>query len=290
MAQTIVRFTGADGGQIVGHAVGPDHGPCVLLAHGGGQTKRTWAKTLDQLAEAGYRAVAIDLRGHGESDWAQNGAYDTTDFAADLLSVCDRLGVRPHLVGASLGGLAGLLAEGQLRPGSLASLTLVDIAPNVSSAGVDRIVGFMQKHMDTGFASLDEAAEVIAAYTPNRARRGPSDGLQHYLRLGPDQRYRWHWDPAFISNVHVQIQSSTERAVLMDAAVAALNLPVHLIRGATSDLLTQDAADAFRQSVPGLVYSDIEGAGHMVVGDRNDAFSGAILQFLNQQPSNIAQA
>ena len=281
-----MTFSGSDGGKIAGHGLGPDHGPCVLLAHGGGQTKRAWAKTSERLAAAGYRAVAIDLRGHGDSDWAVNGAYNTADFAADLLSVADSLGVRPHLVGASLGGLAGLLAEGQLRPGSLASLTLVDIAPNVASAGVDRVVGFMQKHMDKGFASLDEAAEAIAAYTPNRAKRGASDGLKHYLRLGADGRYLWHWDPAFISNVHVQIQSSAERLVSMDDAVAALDLPVHLIRGATSDLLTQDAADAFRKTVPGLIYSDIAGAGHMVVGDRNDAFAEAILRFLDQQPSN----
>lgn len=283
MSHSRITFSGSNGVQIVGHAAGPLSGPTVLLAHGGGQTKRAWAKTLEQLAQAGYRALAVDLRGHGESDWAEDGAYETADFAADLLCVADALNVRPHLVGASLGGLSGLLAEGKLRPGSLASLTLVDITPNVAPAGVERVVGFMQKHVEAGFASPEEAADVIAEYTPNRAKRGASDGLKHYLRLGADGRYRWHWDPAFIASVQARRRKGDEREPGMDEAVAALRLPVHLVRGASSDLLTQEAADDFRQRVPGLVYSDIKGAGHMVVGDRNDAFAGAILRFLDQQ-------
>ena len=182
-----------------------------------------------------------------------------------------------------MGGLSGLYAEGMLRPGSLASLTLVDIAPNVAPAGVERVVGFMQKHVEAGFASPEEAAEVIAAYTPNRAKRGASDGLKHYLRLGDDGRYRWHWDPAFIASVQARRSRGDDREAGMDEAVASLRLPVHLVRGASSDLLTQEAAEAFKKQVPGLVYSDIAGAGHMVVGDRNDAFAGAILGFLDQQ-------
>jgi pimeloyl-ACP methyl ester carboxylesterase len=176
MSHKRIVFSGSNGIEIVGHIAGPDIGATVLLAHGGGQTKRAWAKTLEQLAAAGYRAVAIDLRGHGESQWAPDGTYETADFAADLLCVADQLQVRPHLVGASLGGLSGLVAEGMLRLGSLASLTLVDIAPNVAPAGVERVVGFMQKHVEAGFASPEEAAEVIAAYTPNRAKRGPVMG------------------------------------------------------------------------------------------------------------------
>jgi pimeloyl-ACP methyl ester carboxylesterase len=290
MLDTRITFSGANGVRIIGHAAGPQTGPTVLLAHGGGQTKRAWAKTVQQLSKVGYRALAIDLRGHGESDWAADGAYETADFAADLLCVADALGVRPHLVGASLGGLSGLLAEGLLRPGSLASLTLVDIAPNVAPAGVERVVGFMQKHMESGFASPEEAADVIAQYTPNRAKRGASDGLKHYLRLSPDGRYRWHWDPAFITSVQTKRQSGIAHEPGMDQAVAALKLPVHLVRGASSDLLTKEAAHAFCQSVPGIVYSDIEGAGHMVVGDRNDAFAGAILGFLDSQDHTASGA
>jgi pimeloyl-ACP methyl ester carboxylesterase len=283
MSHKRIVFSGSNSIEIVGHIAGPDKGATVLLAHGGGQTKRAWAKTLEQLAAAGYRAVAVDLRGHGESQWAPDGAYHTADFAADLLSVADQLGTRPHLVGASLGGLSGLYAEGKLRPGSLASLTLVDIAPNVAPAGVERVVGFMQKHVEAGFASPEEAAEVIAAYTPNRAKRGASDGLKHYLRLGADGRYRWHWDPAFIASVQARRQRGDDREAGMNEAVASLRLPVHLVRGASSDLLTQEAAEDFKKQVPGLVYSDIAGAGHMVVGDRNDAFAGAILGFLDGQ-------
>ncbi len=128
-------------------AVGEAGSPPVLLAHGGGQTRLSWRRTQERLAAAGFRAIAIDLRGHGESDWAPSGHYRIEDFADDLLRVADRLGTPPALVGASLGGLSGLIAEGEIRPGSFASLTLVDIAPNMDPAGVAREMGIMAAHL-----------------------------------------------------------------------------------------------------------------------------------------------
>lgn len=279
MSNARISVSGSKGVKLVGNIMGPNDGAVVLLAHGGGQTKRAWARTLVQLSSAGYRGVAIDLRGHGESSWAEDGSYHIADFATDLLCVADALGTRPHVVGASLGGLASLMAEGDLRPGSFATLTLVDIVPSMDPAGVAKVLGFMQAHLEEGFASLEDAASVIAGYIPNRRAREASDGLKHYLRQDEGGRYRWHWDPAFITNV----QSGMDGYARMDKAVASLTLPVHLVRGGSSDLITQEAAEDFKRQVPQLVYSDIEGAGHMVVGDRNDAFADAILRFLDAQ-------
>ncbi|MFM7403081.1 MAG: alpha/beta fold hydrolase [Erythrobacter sp.] len=108
---------------------GPENGVPVLLAHGGGQTKRAWKRVCTLLAAHGFRAVALDLRVHGESDWAADGAYDVADFARDLICVAGSFERKPALIGASLGGLSGITAEGALAPGSFASLTLVDVAP-----------------------------------------------------------------------------------------------------------------------------------------------------------------
>jgi pimeloyl-ACP methyl ester carboxylesterase len=173
------------------------------------------------------------------------------------------------------------VAEGEVRPGSFRSLTLVDVTPNMSPAGVDRIVGFMLRHMDQGFATLDEAADAIAGYTENRERRGSSEGLSHYLRLGGDGRYRWHWDPAFLGNAQERRDNNGLQDARLELAARALTLPVHLVRGAKSDLVTVDAARAFLQFVPHARFDDIAGAGHMVVGDKNDIFSAVILDFLN---------
>jgi len=275
------RLPGSDGLMLSVEVSGPQQGLPVMLAHGGGQTKRAWRKTAEALAEAGFQAIAVDLRGHGNSDWAPADGYDVGHMAADLLAIADTLDQKPAMVGASLGGLSGLVAEGEVRPGSFRSLTLVDVTPNMSPAGVDRIVGFMLRHMDQGFATLDEAADAIAGYTENRERRGSSEGLSHYLRLGGDGRYRWHWDPAFLGNAQERRDNNGLQDARLELAARALTLPVHLVRGAKSDLVTVDAARAFLQFVPHARFDDIAGAGHMVVGDKNDIFSAVILDFLN---------
>lgn len=274
------RLRGSDGLMLAVDMAGPSDGIPVLLAHGGGQTKRAWRKTGEALAAAGFHAIAVDLRGHGNSDWASPDRYDVGHMAADLLAIADTLDQKPAMVGASLGGLSGLVAEGELRPGSFRSLTLVDVTPNMSPAGVDRIVGFMLRHMEQGFATLDEAAEAIGGYTENRERRGSSEGLSHYLRLGDDGRYRWHWDPAFLGNAKDRRDNNGLQDDRLERAARALTLPVHLVRGAKSDLVTVEAARAFLDFVPHARFDDIAGAGHMVVGDKNDIFSAVILDFL----------
>jgi len=273
-------FTGAQGQTLAAEAVG--EGPPVLLAHGGGQTRAAWSKVSRTLAKAGYQAIAIDMRGHGESEWSPSGAYQFSDFAADLVAVADTLQGKPAVVGASLGGLAGLLAEGELRPGAFASLTLVDVTPQLEPEGVAHILGFMAAHIDEGFATADEAAAAISAYLPHRKQRGPSETLERYLRKCDDGRLRWHWDPQFIATANRPLADSEARFA---AAARRLRLPVHLIRGASSNLVSTEAARQFLQFAPHAVYTDIAGAGHMVVGDRNDAFTEAIVRFLREQTS-----
>lgn len=274
-------FTGAHGQTIAAEAVG--QGQPVLLAHGGGQTRAAWSKVSRALAKAGYQAIAIDMRGHGESEWSPSGAYHFSDYAADLVAIAETLQGKPSLVGASLGGLAGLLAEGELRPGIFSSLTLVDVTPQLEPEGVAQILGFMAAHIDEGFATADEAAAAIGAYLPHRKQRGPSETLERYLRKCEDGRLRWHWDPQFITAAS---QSSPEDSEARFAAAARrLRLPVHLIRGASSNLVTTEAAQQFLQFAPHATYTDIAGAGHMVVGDRNDAFTEAIVGFLREQAS-----
>ena len=256
---------------------GPADGPPVLLAHGGGQTKRAWRHAAERLNTAGFRTIAIDLRGHGESSWAPDAAYDLGDFARDLHRVVVHLGRAPAFVGASLGGLAGLIAEGELLPGTFSSLTLVDVTPRIDRQGAERIAKFMAQHLEEGFETLEDAAAAIGGHTANRERRGPSEGLAHYLRKGEDGRYRWHWDPAFLQGGGASSSMASER---LERAARALHLPVQLVRGQSSELVTAESVRAFLDFVPNARFDDIAGAGHMVVGDRNDAFGDAILEFL----------
>jgi len=278
-----IELTGAEGNGLAADIWGDGHGQPVLFFHGGGQTRRAWDATARRVADAGMRAIAIDQRGHGESDWVTSRSYTFVDYAADVVAVvrqvAERFHAAPAAVGASLGGLAALAAEMRHGP-LLSSLVMVDITPRMDPEGVSRIQGFMGERMDEGFATLEEAADAIAAYLPHRKRPRSLDGLRKNLRLSKDGRYRWHWDPAFINGERNINLHAREMMGELIAGLPKLALPVLLVRGMQSELVHEAYAREFVELTPAASYVDVGGAGHMVAGDRNDVFCGAILDFL----------
>jgi pimeloyl-ACP methyl ester carboxylesterase len=273
-----LRLLGRDDLPIAADAYGDPSHPPVLLLHGGGQTRFAWGGTAQQLAAGGWYAVSMDLRGHGESGWAPDKDYSVEAFVDDVRAVVEQLGgAPPVLVGASLGGIASLIAEGESHPSLAAGLVLVDIAPRIEPSGAIRIIQFMAGKPD-GFASLDEAADAVAAYLPHRRRPTDLTGLEKNLRRMPDGRYRWHWDPAFLEPGHgPRPGQDTER---LRAAARRLRVPTLLVRGRLSDLLSEEGAREFLALVPHARFADVSDAGHMVAGDRNDRFTAAVLAFL----------
>ena len=275
-----VEFRGHRDIRLVGDAYGNPADRPVVLLHGGGQTRHAWGGTAAALATHGWYAIALDMRGHGDSEWADDGDYTTDTLAADLRCVVRTLGTRAAVVGASLGGITALLAEGESETSITRALVLVDIAPRVEADGVHRIVSFMTGRPE-GFASLEEAADAIASYNAHRPRPSDVSGLKKNLRLGSDGRYRWHWDPALMSDKRPGATQNPER---QEAAARRLTVPTLLVRGRTSDLLSEQGARAFLALVPHARYADVSGAGHMVAGDRNDAFTRAVVDFLADVP------
>ncbi len=263
--------------RIVGDSYGDPAAPPVLLLHGGGQTRHAWGGTAAALAVAGRHAVSIDLRGHGDSGWDPAGDYSVDAFARDLSAVARRLPAAPAVVGASLGGLATLIAQGEHAEPPASAIVLVDIAPRVDPAGVERIVSFMTAHPD-GFATLEEAADAVAGYVPHRPRPRDLNGLRKNLRVGPDGRFRWHWDPRFMSGT--RRPNATQNPERLEAAARAIRVPTLLVRGRQSDVVSADGARAFLDVVPHARYVDVSGAGHMVAGDQNDPFTAAVVGFL----------
>ncbi|MPY93128.1 MAG: alpha/beta fold hydrolase [Acidimicrobiia bacterium] len=271
------RWEGSGGVMIAGDSWGEPGGPLVLLQHGGGQTRHAWKGAGETLGAAGYHAVAFDARGHGDSDWAPDGVYGQDVMVADLVRVIEALGgVRPVLVGASMGGGVSLVAIGEDHVDATA-LVLVDIAPRVEPAGVDKIQAFMTQKPD-GFASLDEVADAIASYQPHRSRPRHLDGLAKNVRLGEDGKYHWHWDPRFRSG-NRDVKARMER---LEACARNLALPTLLVRGGLSDILSEDGARSFLDLCPQSEYVNVTGAAHMVAGDRNDIFSDAVIEFLGR--------
>ncbi|MSP17153.1 MAG: alpha/beta hydrolase [Myxococcales bacterium] len=286
MDSTPVTIASADGLTLRGEAWGDPAGPPVVFLHGGGQTRHAWGATADRVARSGSYVLAMDHRGHGDSDWPPAGdlgvGFDLSTFAGDVRAIAAWIGRPPAVVGASLGGLAALMAEGELGP-LLRALVLVDVAPRMEQEGVMRVISFMNSGLD-GFASLDEAADAIAAYLPHRKRPRDTAGLAKNLRHGSDGRWRWHWDPRFVRRD--QGDPSFQRARL-EAAARSLTIPTLVVRGRMSDVLSDEGVAELRAMVPHAEYADVAGASHMVAGDDNDAFSAGVIEFLARVDAKV---
>ena len=283
MQPTLTRFEGFEGIHLVADVYGDARDWPVLLMHGGGQTRHAWGGAAATLAEQGWRTVSLDLRGHGDSEWALNQDYSFSAYAADAIAVADQLGRPPVIVGASLGGVAAIIAEGTTDRVVSSALVIVDITHRSNPEGIQRIKDFMSSGME-GFATLEDAAEAIAAYTPNRPKRVNPAGLMKVLRQKPDGRWYWHWDPAFIGGKlggKDETRASLVDPVRLNQAALGIHLPTLLVRGRVSDLLSEEGAQEFLELVPHAQMADVSGAGHMVAGDRNDAFNDAVVTFLD---------
>ena len=256
----------------------PDGSPTLLFVHGFGQTRGAWNGAAMALADAGCRCVTFDSRGHGESGRVRGGAgYHMDQFADDLQRLAAAQPQPPILVGASMGGLLGIVLAGEVRPAPFRALVLVDITPRWETAGVERILAFMQAHPD-GFADYAEAAEQIAAYLPQRRERKSEEQLRPLLREGADGRLRWHWDPALLAGDLVQ--ESERYQPLLQAAAAKIDVPVLLLSGARSDVVSRATVDEFLQLVPHARHVELSHATHMVAGDANDAFTREVVRFV----------
>lgn len=273
------RFRGFQGIQLTADVGGDPSNPPVILLHGGGQTRYSWGRAAQELVQAGYHVISLDLRGHGDSDWAVHGDYSISAFTEDLHAVISTLEQPPALVGASLGGVASLLCIGESEQSPASALVLIDVVPRMAAEGIKHIGDFMRGNLD-GFATLDEAADAVARYLPDRPKRSSPEGLLKNLRLKEDGRYYWHWDPAFQSDdTRGRSQDMFER---METAAARVTVPTLLVRGKQSDVVTPEGAQLLLELIPQAEFIDVEGAGHMVAGDKNDVFNRAVEGFLKQ--------
>lgn len=272
------HFEGFHGVKLAADVGGdPQHTPIILM-HGGGQTRRSWGTAAAALIAREYYVVSVDLRGHGESGWPDDADYSIDAFVFDLCALMSALPRPAVLVGASLGGVIGLLAAGEQRSRA-AALVLVDIAPDMDRQGAANITGFMSAYPD-GFATVEEAAEAVAAYLPHRPRPKDTSGLRKNLRVGAGGRFYWHWDPRLTSRTRARVAEMPAR---MNEATQHVTVPTLLVRGEHSELISEQAIASFRALLPGAEYVDVKGARHMVAGDENSLFNQAVLDFLSRR-------
>ncbi len=273
MAMKTVFFPG-DGIRLAADAFGEPAAPPVVFLHGGGQSRRSWHGSAERVARAGYYAISVDLRGHGESGWADDGDYALDAFGRDVERLLTTLDRPTALVGASRGGQAALVGAAR-HPHLAGMIMLADVAPGIAEAGVEKIRAFFRASKD-GFASVDEAAEVLAQHR-GLPRKPDASGLAKALRHGESRRLFWHWDPQTVSPAFLGGPAEDEA---MREAAASVSSPVILVRGELSDLVTPASVQLFRALTPQLQVVEVSGAGHMFTGDRNEAFAETLLEHL----------
>jgi len=273
------RYTGAKGVELVADVGGDPRAPTIILLHGGGQTRHSWGGAMRQLVLRGYHVINLDARGHGDSQWAADGDYTLEVLAKDLECVIGTLKSRPALVGASMGGATALLVAGAHANPVAAALVLVDIVPRIDTGGAAKIRSFMSSG-GKGFGTLQEASDAVAAYNPHRPRPKSNAGLMKNLRLRIDGRLYWHWDPRVLQQVrHAEPPLFADR---LNSAAEQVRIPTLLVRGLESDIVTEAAVTDFRAHLPQLEVFDVSGAGHMVAGDKNDAFNQGVFEFMQR--------
>lgn len=272
------RFESASGLTLAADLGGPETGQPVLLLHGGGQTRHSWSTAFAELVAAGYRVIAPDLRGHGDSQWCSQGGYALDDYVVDLGSIMDSLPSAPVLVGASLGGVVSLIGLGELLLPRARALVLVDVVPRMETAGMQEVIDFMAAYPD-GFVSVEAAADAVVQYLPHRPQRSNRDGLLKNLRQRSDGRYYWHWDPVIHSSAGspIYIEAMAQR---MEEAASLIDIPTLVVRGGQSRVVSAAGVAHLAELIPHADHVDVASAGHMVAGDQNNEFNVVIREFL----------
>ncbi|WP_293052334.1 alpha/beta hydrolase [Mycobacterium sp.] len=276
-----VEYCGVDGITLVAdewnRGIDAAGRPSVVLLHGGGQNRHSWKNTGQVLADEGFHVVALDARGHGDSDRAPGADYAVETLTTDVMHVLDAIARPVALIGASMGGLTAILVADRAGPQRVTRLVLVDVVPRFEKGGSARIRDFMVGHLN-GFDSLEEAAEAVAAYLPHRTKPRSPEGLTKNLRLR-DGRWYWHWDPAFMTKPGDDPGLRTEK---FERAATNLRIPVLLIRGKLSDVVSPDGVRHFLATVPHAEFVELPAAGHTAAGDDNDAFTEVVVGFVTR--------
>ncbi|CDM78293.1 alpha/beta hydrolase [Mycobacterium marinum] len=277
-----VEFSGTEGITLVADEWNRDTAasgrPTILMLHGGGQNRFSWKNTGQILADTGLHVIALDTRGHGDSDRAPDADYAIETLTSDILHVLDAIGRPVVLIGASMGGLTGILVADRAGPDRVTGLVLVDVVPKYEKDGSARIRDFMFTNLH-GFATLEEAADAVATYLPHRTKPRSPEGLKKNLRLR-DGRWYWHWDPAMMTAPGDDPELRTEN---FERAAMNLTIPILLIRGKLSDVVSSEGVQDFLDKVPHAEFVELSNAGHTAAGDDNDAFTEVVVDFVKRR-------
>ncbi len=251
--------------------------PPIVFLHGGGLNAHTWDLVCAALRRERH-CVALDQRGHGESEWSPQMDYSTESHAGDLEAFVQALGVdRFVLVGMSLGGVNALAWAGQ-HSRRLAGLVLVDVGPEIRFDGVRKIQAFTSEA--TPLDSVEQFVDRALGFNPRRNRELLRRSLLHNLRRMPDGRFMWKYDQRHRGKVDPAAYA--RRRELLWSAVDAVECPTLVVRGAQSDVFHDEDAERLATRLRQGRWVRIEGAGHTVQGDNPAELLVSLRAFLDE--------
>jgi pimeloyl-ACP methyl ester carboxylesterase len=256
-------------------------GPPIVMLHGFGVSGHMFDEFAERMQDR-YRLIALDQRGHGDSDWAPDGDYTRDSFVGDLEGVRAALGLeRFVLVGHSMGGLNSV-AYVNRYPEHVRALVLVDVGPESAKEGVDNIVRFTRGPDELDF---DEFVEMAHRFNPRRSLENIRERMRHRLRPLENGKWTWKFDKRFRepeSGLRIGSEMTNDQTW---ALFRGVRMPTLLVRGGESDVLTQAVAERAASEMPRATLVVVPGAGHSVPGDNPDAFTAAVREFLGDLDS-----
>jgi pimeloyl-ACP methyl ester carboxylesterase len=244
--------------------------PSMLLLHGGAQTAHSWDEVAPDLARD-HHVLALDQRGHGDTEWAPGGRYRREDFVADVRAFLDDRGWEAATIaGLSMGGM-NAVAFAATHPERVSGLVVVDVAPTISEPGTRAIAAQLAQRE---FASFAEAVEHARAFNPRRSVANIRERLRHALREMPDGRWTYKFDARLASaGLAADLEHPWDE-------VRRIRCPTLLVRGAESPILPRETAARFMRELPGAMVVEVPRAGHSVMGDNPTGFVAAVRPFL----------
>lgn len=245
--------------------------PPVLLLHGGAQTAHSWDEVAPDLLRD-HHVLALDQRGHGDSDWDPDGTYRRDAFVGDVRAFLDDQGWTAATVfGLSMGGL-NTIAFAAAHPERVRGIVVVDVAPTIEKKGTDAIRAQLSTFV---FDSFEEAVAHAHAFNPRRSLENIRVRMRHGLKQLPDGRWTYKFDPRIGSGAESNLEGLWE-------AIGRIRCPALIVRGAESPILARETAERFVGELPGAEAVEIPGAGHSVMGDNPSGFLAAVRPFLDR--------
>ena len=272
------RFVSANGMRFHYLDWGNLDAPDMLLLHGFAQTCHSWDFVALAFCDR-FHVVSLDQRGHGDSDWAEDGDYSPESQQADIAGVVAELGLSDFvLMGLSMGGRNSFTYAAN-HPDEVRALVIVDAGPENMRAGSTNIRNFVRQEDELD--SVDAFVQRVLQYNPRRDPVQVRGSIQHNLRQLPNGKWTWKYDKRLRTPGGRRFQQDPEMTNRLWGYVENLACPTLVVRGAQSDIIALDTAGGMHERIPNGQLATVENAGHLVMGDNPAGFEKAVTGFLS---------